>query len=610
MSSQTKSEIKNRMVKKAAELWGVAPNDIESTFDPIVSLLIGACASELSKIANEVNGSQSRVTEKLIQLMTPETSFGAQPAHAIAHAAPNESSLKILPTHQLYTKKRIKNNDGEAFFKTAYFSPIKTFKLVQTRVKVALYGNQITTFEDTQKIAEKDILSTKNDIPLDQFSVFLGIAPSDHKISLKGASLFFELTDLANQNLFYNQLKQAKFYYNDKLIDVHSGYADNAKEDQLHIRKIFSEQSQKTTSIERQALSIYKKHYISINSDVYLNKTPKKSDFLNHIDLDQHDEIKGLHWIKVVFPTSTTSIMLKNLFVSLNTFPVLNRRLESTTYQLKEFANIVPFSTSDLFLDIRKITNDNNKAYSTSEERDSNKKGTYTLRDESIGRLDHRKAKDYLIHLIDLLKNESASFSALGSDFLQTNINKLNQNIAALEHSITQKSLETENTHYLSIKPYRKKETIFVEFWSTIGENANLIRSNTTLQVYKGTDIDTQKCFLVTATSQGKNILNYEERLYKYRRMLLSRERIVTREDVKALCYDICGKKISKVAIHKTFKVHQEYTKGLIPTLVIELTKNPKIIVEDAEWEMIKDNILFILEEKSVNLLPYTVKIS
>jgi len=53
----TKTEIKNRMIKKAAELWGVSPYDIESSFDPVVSLLMGACASELAKISNELTGS-------------------------------------------------------------------------------------------------------------------------------------------------------------------------------------------------------------------------------------------------------------------------------------------------------------------------------------------------------------------------------------------------------------------------------------------------------------------------------------------------------------------------------------------------------------------------
>jgi len=194
-----------------------------------------------------------------------------------------------------------------------------------------------------------------------------------------------------------------------------------------------------------------------------------------------------------------------------------------------------------LFLDIKKITNDHGNLYKVLDNDEESKKGSYTLRDENVGKLDPRRAKDYLINLIDLLKNESAAFSVLGSDFLQTSIHKLNQDISALESRVSEMSLKADENHYLSVKPFFKKETVFVDFWSTIGEGANMIKPNTGLQIYKGSDIDAQKCFLVTATLQGKDTLSIDERLHKYRSLLLSRERIVTREDVKALCYDVCG---------------------------------------------------------------------
>jgi len=44
--------------------------------------------------------------------------------------------------------------------------------------------------------------------------------------------------------------------------------------------------------------------------------------------------------------------------------------------------------------------------------------------------------------------------------------------------------------------------------------------------------------------------------------------------------------------------------------LVIELVKNTSVKVQDIEWEMIKSNILSILEDKSTNLLPYKINIS
>ena len=609
MSIQTKNEIKNRMVKKAAELWGVSPNDIDSTFDPVISLLIGACATELSKISSELNSSQSRITEKLIQLMTPETSFGAQPAHAIAYAHPTEATADVYPAHQLYAKNRFKNSEGEVSFKTAYFSPIKPFKLINTHIKAGLVGSQFISYDDSRKSLEIDNLIL-NDKSLKESTFYLGIKPTKEKVSLKDVSLFFELNDVGNQELFYNQLKQADFFFNDNPIDVEFGYANNSSEERIHLQKVFSEQSQKTVSIEQQSLLFYKRHYVSVNSDVVLNSPNEDLSFLENIDLKKHEDLSGLNWIKIVFPSIVTNKVLSNLFVSFNTFPVLNRRLETTSYQLKEFANIVPFSTTDLFLDIRKITNDSGKVYSILDDDDKDKKGSYTLRDESVGRLDSRKAKDYLISLIDLLKNESAAFSVLGSEFLQTSINKLNQDISALESRVSEMSLQAEENHYLSVKPYNKKETVFIDFWSTIGESANLIRSNTSLQVYKGSDINTQKCFLITATSQGKDTLSITDRLNKYRRVLLSRERIVTREDVKALCYDICGDKIENVTLNKEFVVSNDYHKGLLPTLVVQLTKNKKVNVQDIEWEMIKSNILSILEEKSTNLLPYKIKVN
>ena len=59
MKENTKEQIKNRMIKKAASLWGVSPNEIEMSFDPIVSMLISACAFEIEKIAAEVDDSQT-----------------------------------------------------------------------------------------------------------------------------------------------------------------------------------------------------------------------------------------------------------------------------------------------------------------------------------------------------------------------------------------------------------------------------------------------------------------------------------------------------------------------------------------------------------------------
>ena len=70
VNENSKKQVRNRMLKKAAQLWGIPASEIDVSFDPIISILITACAAEIEKISADVNESQTRITEKIIQLMT------------------------------------------------------------------------------------------------------------------------------------------------------------------------------------------------------------------------------------------------------------------------------------------------------------------------------------------------------------------------------------------------------------------------------------------------------------------------------------------------------------------------------------------------------------
>ena len=118
--------------------------------------------------------------------------------------------------------------------------------------------------------------------------------------------------------------------------------------------------------------------------------------------------------------------------------------------------------------------------------------------------MDTKKAKDYLIHLIDLLRNESAAFSNFGSDFLNEMTSKLNQDISLLESKVLDVDMETSEKKYLEVHPFLEKEILFIDYWTTIGNGANNIRSNTPLLVYKGADIDSKNCYLITNSIGGK----------------------------------------------------------------------------------------------------------
>ena len=99
---ESKDKIKSRMIRNAARIWGFQEPQAESSFDPIVSLLLGACAFELEKISREINNTESRIIERLVNILTPQPITSPHPAYAIAFAKPTIKGAKILPEYQFY----------------------------------------------------------------------------------------------------------------------------------------------------------------------------------------------------------------------------------------------------------------------------------------------------------------------------------------------------------------------------------------------------------------------------------------------------------------------------------------------------------------------------
>lgn len=598
------------MIKKAASLWGVAPNEIEMSFDPIVSLLISACASEIEKISGDINESQMRVTEKLIQLMTPETVYGPKPAHAILYTEPSAKTVTIKPEYLFYFKKKVTFKNTSVKFKNLYFSPSQDFKLVDAKITHLATGNMISTI-NAQKQTELLYRDTKKTV-LPNATLYLGITSPITDLPMEDVSIYFELRDVEDRDLFYHHLRNTIWVAGENTLDKVPGFHSKNEERRLDLNAIFEDISNKTNNICQQTNNNYKKHYVTLKA----NKDASVPTETSYAELDswiQEKKIKideKVRWIKVVFPTIIDNTSLENVFCSLNTFPAINRELNEFSYQMKQYIHIVPVKTEDLFLDMKSIVNTDGKKYKTRSKNNlSEEKGSFVVRDNNIGKLDHRKAREYLVNLIELLKDESASFSFFNNDFLQSNLKGLNQLISLLEKKVSETSTQLTETNYVVLKPYKKKEHLLLEYWTTNGSLANGIKSGSPLEIYKGMDIKQKSSVMITPTYGGKDELSMEERLHSYRRSILSRDRVVTKEDVKALCYEMYGDKITSVQVQKAFTKSIGLTKGMIQCIEILLLPNKDNSTTAEEWESIHTNLMFYLENNSINVFPYKIKI-
>ena len=605
MKGNSKEQIKNRMIKKAATLWGVAPNEIEMSFDPIVALLIAACASEIEKISGEINESQTRVTEKLIQLMTPETIYGAKPAHAILYTEPTEKKTPIKAEYLFYFKKKFSYKNTSVKYKNIYFSPVQDFNLMDANIKYIATGSQMLEIDSRKN--KREISQHISGLPAS--TIYIGLLSESGSISCEDVSFYFELQDVEDKELFYHHLKNTKWFAGGKELKSVEGFYNTSEYRKINLDVIFDDTSSKTSNICQQTNKIYSKHFVTLKS----KKTIKKSNFSELDEVINSSKLKvdeDLIWLKIEFPRIISNSVLKKVYCSLNAFPVLNRELKEFTYEMKEFIDIIPIKTEDSFLDMKSIQNTNGEIYKASINNDSNiQKGTYLVRRDNVGKLEHRKAKEYIVHLIELLKDESASFSFFNNDFLQTSLKDLNQLISLLEKKVNEISNETTETNYIFLKPYKKKENLLVEYWTTNGAQANNIKTGSPLEIYRGVGVKQRSSFLMTPSFGGESDLSMKERLNAYRRSLLSRDRIVTKEDIKALCYELYDDKIEKVEIVKGYVNDIARNKGSIQCVEILLYPNSKKNIENHEWESLNSNLLLFLEKNSLNVFPYRIKL-
>ena len=128
----TRASIKSRLTRQAAELWGYAENDLDA-FDPLVNLLLEACAVEFEKIGQELHGTQARLIERLATLLNPDVVDAPRPAHAVAQARAREPQVLLPPDAQFVFEPPTVGR--QAAGQPLFFSPLQATHLVNGAVQ-------------------------------------------------------------------------------------------------------------------------------------------------------------------------------------------------------------------------------------------------------------------------------------------------------------------------------------------------------------------------------------------------------------------------------------------------------------------------------------------
>ncbi len=618
MSELSKEQIKERLLKRTAEIWGVDEFGLEASFDPIISLFYDTLSHELVRISDSIKSSRTRITERLVDLLTPEVSTLAKPAHAIMHCVPVESKEVVSEFSQFIYKKReeVVDIQSRKIVKDYFFSPTGNFSVSNCNIKYIIGQKKGTSFDQLRMNSFID--NEKDYIKSPEFNTFwLGVETHKELDTLHNVMLYFNSTGGVKKELFLNNLENSKWEMGGNRLKIKKGY--NIDKNQIISYKNYINESIqiKLPFYYNEINSFHEKYFINIDDKQAIvdlkRKYPEEfRDFINAESLEKFNE--ELVWIKVSMSPIIDQQVINNLHCYTNCFPVLNKKLIHVNQRSQRAINIIPLNIgNDYFLDIQQIdTTEGNEYLSQDREKlTSNKDLKSYLRYGGISRFDERDASELLHYLLDVLKEDSVAYKAIGDDFINNNILQLRQIIARIEQKVENKQFVKSKSPYLIIDYDKSKSAIFdsffVSYWVTNGEKANKIHPFVSLRQYKGSFFQNNSVQFVTGTMGGENEPKASDKIYAYRENVLSKGRIVTNQDIINHCFNHYKTAITDVDIKKGVQVQQNSAVGYSPTVDIHLTKNKEVEFNDEDWSYLKESLKNTLEIKSANVLPFRI---
>jgi hypothetical protein len=609
-------QIRNRMIKNAARIWGVEVEEIESTFDPIVTMLIEACSYELNKINREMLSSRSRIMNRLAQTLSPESLIGANPAHTVMQARSIEIETLIDRDAQFSTviKQHSVDVDKKEVAKDIYFSPLRSYKVFDAQVKYSISGTKIFEYRNA---FSKQVVAEELRSNLNPHTLWLGIEVNSKIQSLNDFVFFLDWKNDPDEYRYLRILPLTKWSVGPYKLDAVQGIQQEM--DRTADSTSIDDEYNITLRTERQVEQYYNDSFYTVKSgDAAVLKL---QDFLVSYPSEVKDvfseqalsKMEGkLVWLKLQFNSAMPVNAVQDVFISINSFPAINRRLNKLTYQLKNAMNIVPLASENLFHDIIHVVSTEGNQYQSNPLGSgfSNAEGFFTLRNGGVERFDQRHAMEQLSNIIDLLRDENAAFSSLGNDFINVQINQVNQALAMIENRLDLKGTKERPTHFILVKPMRKNDTVFARFWSTDGPDAHGVKPGSKLTLQSGAEVKSDSIFTVVSTSGGKMPLNEGEKILAYKKALLTRDRLLTEQDIQSFCSFELGNLVKKVTVKKAWEIPADRKSGITRVVEVRLFPVVREGFVKSEWKDLAKSLQTKLRMQSSEFIPINVVVN
>jgi len=605
----SKEEIRNRIVKNAEDFWNIRDsNDL----DPLVRLIIEALSNELFNVSNDVRNLENRIFDKLSRILAPDHLTSALPAHAVMHARPIEKTDYLNPFTQFSIGKNIGQDDERNKNKKTdiFFSPLHKVRLHNAEIKYVATG---TNLYATSYLNKLPLMSTLPGFNLGNNTLYIGLSGLGSYRDLSGLNFFFDWKNYAIPEHTYDLLSLSKWYLDEVPIPVYTERFMDADDDTDSTAPFHHKQL--LNLLKADVTQFYTNRFLTLERFTALDISAAQVNYpqlfgsvFQPNTLSQLDS--SVIWLKVVFPAAITAEMLNELYIHINAFPVVNKKLSQIKHRLKTMNNIIPVKTDDLeeMLAVESLKDNKGKNYNEIPYTNENDKGdgSFSIRYGGTERFDTRNAKELVDYLFELLRDEKAAFSAYGPDFLNTALKNLEQNISLIEQK-SQTALKSvkELPGYIVVKPIDDADILFLDIWVTQAEDANRINSGSRLALHENTKVLPDSVFLLSQSRGGRSRLNASNRVQAYKYGLTTADRIVTKADVINFCKYELGKSVQNIIMAKGLVRDSKPGSGFVKTTDVLIQPSAQAKLSAVEWDELLELTLSKLKLRSTMNVHY-----
>jgi hypothetical protein len=605
---------KHHLYARSTDEWGY--NTLEA--DPLVHLLVGACAAESKEVYDTIQDSDDRLLQRLLKYLLPETFHLPLPAVGIAKAQAKTSTCTLSDSHNLVYK------EGEQVLN---FTPLFDTKLLNGKIRFICTDNNVIEFNETTELNPQHWIKNETQT---LSRLLIGIETPQKVTSLENTSFFIDWkgNDLEKRQLVLS-LSRSQWFWNEQPLKRQNGFLDaqNAAwqehfDTEKQLRRTLNAQyqqqfhlitdSQTPPTVELSVADILRS---------WLNKSVVSEDELNSTTAKWTNVTGNFVWLRIQLPYSIQLTDIeRHLTIALNHFIVVNRKLvekdDGDTFFARsmgmEALTIQP--TVGFFQGIKSVHNQiSNKPISSmplAQLIRSKNQTAYSMRIGGVGRFDNYNAWERLSYILSVFRQEHRQRDIADRIGDKMSLEELHETLGERlsKEDFKQANDIKQQPVYIFIQPgdssYQLRAKI--SYWVTDGEIANNLRPDSTLISEPAlAGLDPLSIRLVTTTRGAKNKYSATEQVQALQDVLFRRGRIVSANDIKSLCFQKLGNVLKDVQLRSYFETDMNadssgVRRAIEVTLSVEQAVDPYI-------KQLGQEIELTLQENSVGTMPYRV---